>query len=315
MCYLAAYPAAFRRSAHRFFIISERRFLTSGDNRRRLLRGPGDLFPLDCGVALCIPGNVRWMAAISALTCAKRLAAPARAKASSSSFEIATRPLTTGAYHVRLVSRVGILVSGANEAYSVSLPEVHHVDTNLSSFGLVRRVKAGDAAALERLILRYLPRLRLWARHRLPPWARDLAETEDLVQETLFNAVRNLHGFEMRDEHSLRSYMKSAVRNRVQDEIKRVSRHPAGDSLTETMSATEPSPMRQAIAREDFWRCRAALARLKPADRRLILTALSEDLTFNELARRLDMRSADTARIALNRAVQRLSREMKVLES
>jgi RNA polymerase sigma factor (sigma-70 family) len=189
------------------------------------------------------------------------------------------------------------------------------VDTNLSSFGLVRRVKAGDAAALERLILRYLPRLRLWARRRLPAWARDLAETEDLVQETLFNAVRNLHGFEMRDEHSLRAYMKSAVRNRVQDEIKRVCRHPVGDCLTDAMSTTEPSPMRRAIAREEFWRCRAALARLKPVDRRLILTALSEDLTFNELANRMKIRSADTARIALNRAVQRLGREMKALES
>ena len=43
------------------------------------------------------------------------------------------------------------------------------MDTNLSSFGLVRRVKAGDSAALDRLILRYFPRLRRWARENYVP--------------------------------------------------------------------------------------------------------------------------------------------------
>jgi RNA polymerase sigma factor (sigma-70 family) len=189
------------------------------------------------------------------------------------------------------------------------------MDTNLSSFGLVRRIKAGDSAALDRLIARYLPRLRRWARRRLPSWARDLAETEDLVQETLFNAVRNLPAFEMRGEHSLRSYMKAAVRNRVHDEIKRVCRHPAGNALPETMASPSPSPMQRAIAREDLWRCRAALARLRAGDRRLILAALSEDLSSGELAIRMEMRSADAARVALARAVRRLAREMEALDS
>ena len=189
------------------------------------------------------------------------------------------------------------------------------MDTNLSSFGLVRRAKAGDTVALDRLIFRYLPRLRRWARRRLPAWARDLAETEDLVQETLVSAVRNLPTFEMRDEHSLRSYMKTAVRHRVQDEIKRVCRHPAGNALSDTMHASDPSPMTQAITREELWRCRAALARLKPVDRRLILLTLSEDLRASDLAARMHMRSADAARVALGRAVERLSREMDQLES
>jgi RNA polymerase sigma-70 factor (ECF subfamily) len=189
------------------------------------------------------------------------------------------------------------------------------VDTNLSSFGLVRRVKAGDSAALERLILRYFPRLRRWARRRLPPWARDVAETEDLVQETLFNAVRNLGTFEMHAEHSLRAYMKKALRNRVQDEIKRAVRHPPGAALSDTLPVADPSPMEHAIAREDLWRCRAAIARLKPTDRGLILAVLSEDLSASELAARVGMRSPDAARIALSRAVRRLAREMEALES
>src|SRR5437868_8574731 len=122
------------------------------------------------------------------------------------------------------------------------------MDHQSSSFGLVRRAKAGDVRALDRLILRYLPRLRRWARRRLPAWARDLAETEDLVQETLYNAIRQLPTFEMRDHHSLRAYMKRAVRNRIQDEVKRASRHPPGESLPQHLLSELPSPSDRAIA-------------------------------------------------------------------
>lgn len=184
-----------------------------------------------------------------------------------------------------------------------------------SSFGLVQRAKAGDAAALDRLILRYLPRLRRWTRRRLPIWARDLAETEDLVQETLINAVRNLPRFEMRDELSLRSYMKRAARNRVRDEIKRAVRHPAPDSLPADACSSLPSPAEQAISREDLWRCRVALARLRESDRRLILLSMSGEHSSRALAAQTGRSSSDAARLALTRALQRLAREMERLES
>jgi RNA polymerase sigma factor (sigma-70 family) len=189
------------------------------------------------------------------------------------------------------------------------------MDTNWSSFGLVKRAKAGDTTAVDRLVVRYLPRLRRWARQRLPTWARDMAETEDLVQETLFSAVRHLPTFEMRHQHSLRAYMKQAVRNRVQDEIKRASRNPPAQALSDDLSSDLPSPVDRAIAREDLWRCRAALARLRPADRRLILLALSGDTSFRVLAVRSGKASSDAARVALNRAVRRLAMAMEELES
>jgi RNA polymerase sigma-70 factor (ECF subfamily) len=184
-----------------------------------------------------------------------------------------------------------------------------------SSFGLVKRAQAGDVRALDRLILRYLPRLRRWARRRLPAWARDVAETEDLVQETLFNAVRQLPTFQMRDEYALRSYMKRALRNRVQDEIKRATRHPPADALPEDLSSKAPSPSECTIARDDLWRCRVALARLRWADRRLILEALSDDMRLDTLAARTGKSSKEAARVALARALKRLAAEMERLAS
>lgn len=179
-----------------------------------------------------------------------------------------------------------------------------------SSCGLVRRVQAGDTNALDRLIARYLPRLRFWTRRRLPAWARDLAETDDLVQETLVNAIRNLPRFEMRDELSLRAYMKRAARNRVNDEIKRAARCRRG-ALPEDAAADDPSPLSETLAREDLWRCRVALARLSEADRRIILLALRGRRSPKVLAEQTGKGSADAARMALKRAVSRLASEME----
>ena len=64
---------------------------------------------------------------------------------------------------------------------------------------LLERVRAGDAAALNRLMDRYLPRLSRWASGRLPRYARDLSDTDDLVEDTLIRSVANLGHFEARE--------------------------------------------------------------------------------------------------------------------
>ena len=61
-----------------------------------------------------------------------------------------------------------------------------------TSIDLIHRARAGDAAALNALVERYRPRLVRWAAGRLPPHARGMAETQDVVQETLVNAFRKI---------------------------------------------------------------------------------------------------------------------------
>lgn len=97
----------------------------------------------------------------------------------------------------------------------------------------------------------------------------------------------------------------------VHDEIKRASRHPPATALSEDTCSELASPVDCAIAREDIWRCRAVLARLRPADRRRILLALSGDRSLRELATRSGKSSSDAARVALSRAVRRLAKEME----
>src|SRR4051812_20935327 len=89
--------------------------------------------------------------------------------------------------------------------------------TRLSSADLLERSRAGDSAALGTLVELYLPRMRRWASGRLPVAARQLVDTEDIVQDTIIAALRNLDHVQIRDEGALQAYLRKALVNRVTD--------------------------------------------------------------------------------------------------
>src|SRR5687767_10382242 len=90
-----------------------------------------------------------------------------------------------------------------------------------SSFDLLQRVRSGDSEALNRLFQRYLPALTRWARGRLPNWARDGADTQDLVQDTVIQAMKHLDTFRPQRTGALQAYLRQALMNRIRDELRR----------------------------------------------------------------------------------------------
>ena len=98
---------------------------------------------------------------------------------------------------------------------------------------LLRQAQNGDQEALNRLVARYLPRLQRWATGRLPNWARDLCDTQDLVQETVVRAFRKIEGFEHRGEGSLQAYLRQVLMNRIREES-----GGSGDDLSRKPSMT-----------------------------------------------------------------------------
>jgi RNA polymerase sigma-70 factor, ECF subfamily len=171
---------------------------------------------------------------------------------------------------------------------------------------LVAAAKAGDARATDRLFARCLPVLRRWARGRLPTYARDLLDTDDLVQETIFHALRRLGAFEPRHEGALQAYLRQAVANRIRDEVRRVTRRPAIVAVSEDQADGAASPLQQAIGREDVDRYEAALQRVRPADREAIVARMELQYSYEALAVALAKPSANAARVAVKRALARL---------
>ena len=102
-----------------------------------------------------------------------------------------------------------------------------------STIQLVARARTGDRDAIDRLLSRHAEPLRRWASGRLPRWARDLADTEDLVQDTLLQTFRNLPSFDVRGAGALQAYLRQAIVNRVRDELRRRARRPNATGLDE----------------------------------------------------------------------------------
>ena len=175
---------------------------------------------------------------------------------------------------------------------------------------LLTRVRAGDLSARDRLIARCLPSLRRWARGRLPTFARDVLDTDDLVQETVVAALGRLDRFEARREGALQAYLRQALANRIKDVIRYRSRRPRQTELPDNAAAAGESPLELAIGRENAELYEEAMLRLRDSDREAIVARIELRYSYEELAVALGKPSPDAARMAVTRAVYRLAHEI-----
>jgi RNA polymerase sigma-70 factor, ECF subfamily len=182
-----------------------------------------------------------------------------------------------------------------------------------STFHLIERARAGDEEALARLFARHLKPLQRWASGRLPAWARDLTDTDDLVQDALVQTFRNIGGFESPRVGAFLAYLRHAVLNRIRDEIRRKGRRPNAinlDDLDALDDAQAKTPLEQAIGREALDQYERALERLKPEEREAIIARVEMGYSYEELAVAIGKPTADAARKAAQRALVRLADQM-----
>jgi len=176
---------------------------------------------------------------------------------------------------------------------------------------LLERARSGDRAALDDLFARHIPLLRRWATGRLPRWARDISDTQDLVQETVLQVFKRLDVFEPRGEGALQAYLRQAVMNRIRNELRRRSRRPTAEGLDTQAPADATSPLEAAIREQQRERYEAALTRLTESERDLIVARIEVGVTYEELAELTGKPSWNAARMATARALVRLAEELK----
>jgi RNA polymerase sigma-70 factor (ECF subfamily) len=179
-----------------------------------------------------------------------------------------------------------------------------------SSFQLLERAREGDPQALDLLVARHLPALRRWASGRLPKWARDLSDTDDLVQETLVRSIRRIEDFKYEREGALQAYLRQAIVNRIRDEFRRAGRRPPPVELDDRHADDGASPLEQTIGRETVEQYEAALQRLKPDEREAIIARVELGYSYEEVAQALGRPTSEAARVAVSRALVKLAKEM-----
>jgi RNA polymerase sigma-70 factor, ECF subfamily len=223
--------------------------------------------------------------------------------------------------YIGLLDAAGAGYHGADELSSTSIVMTPHLGRPLDradapplssedTVDLLELVRIGDRAALDRLLQRCIPALRRWAHGRLPPAARAMHDTGDLVQETVIAALRRLEAFEARYQGALQAYLRQALMNRVRDLVRQAARRPEQVALPEQLADPGASPLEQAIGAEGLERYERALQRLSAADREAVIARLELHYSYDDLAVVLDKPTADAARVAVTRAVKRLAREM-----
>ena len=175
---------------------------------------------------------------------------------------------------------------------------------------LVIRAQGGDRGAVEALLQRCLPSLKRWAHGRLPAAARGSLDTEDLVQESAMHVLRRLDVFEPRHVGAMQAYLRQSVINRIRDEVRRIGRQQPPVELPEDLAGDRTSPLELAIQAEAYERYRQALTTLTPRERELIVARVEIQWSLAEIAHRFSMRTVDGARMAVTRAVKRLTQSL-----
>jgi RNA polymerase sigma factor (sigma-70 family) len=175
-----------------------------------------------------------------------------------------------------------------------------------STIELVLKARDGNRGAVQALLQRCLPEVRRWAHGRLPAHARDALDTGDLVQEAALRLLKRVDEFEPRHVGAMQAYLKQSIINRIRDEIRRVGRHPAPGELVDDPPGNAPSPLEMTIQHESY---RNALARLSTRDRELVVARMEAQWSFAQIAERFGIPTADAARMAVNRALKKLSGE------
>lgn len=175
---------------------------------------------------------------------------------------------------------------------------------------LLAHAGSDEFGPLGDLISHCLPALRRWAHGRLPRWTRSAADTSDLIQDAIVRTLARLDAFQPRGRRALAAYLRQAVQNRIRDEHRCLARRGFAGEVPEGVAAADASPLDCAIANEAADRYKAALARLAPKDRGLIVAHVELGYSHAQLGCMIG-RSPNAARMALCRAIERLASSMR----
>ncbi len=178
---------------------------------------------------------------------------------------------------------------------------------------LVARALGGSADAFRLLVERYQrPILSLIAR-----MVDDRSLAEDLAQETFVKAYRKLGTFD--PNRKLSSWLFKIAHNTTLDHLRRgrletvnlEATTAGGDESWEVLRADEAEePDHRAERSQLMARLDAALGRLKPGYREILLLRFKEGLAYHEIAEVTGL-AMGTVKVRLHRARKRLAAEMR----
>jgi RNA polymerase sigma-70 factor (ECF subfamily) len=190
---------------------------------------------------------------------------------------------------------------------------------------LLELARAGDDAALGRLLELYRNYLRLVARALIGQALRVRLDASDLVQETFLKAAREFGQFLGSSEPELTAWLRRILVNTLANQARHHRRQArdfhrqesleamldrSSQAVQQALATPSPSPSTHAVRREQAVLLADALEKL-PADyREVFILRNLEHIPFDEVAARMG-RSPGAARVLWKRAMDRLGQLLR----
>ena len=186
---------------------------------------------------------------------------------------------------------------------------------------LLARAREGDEGERDRLFEACRSYLALVARTQVESWLQAKADASDLVQQTLLEAHRGFDRFEGKTEAEWLAWLRRILSHNAADLVRRYRgttkrqarreipfRRPSDDSQAAGApepAGREPTPSQQLVARDRDLQIAAALDRLTPDHREVIVLRNLERLPFDVVAERMG-RSRPAVQMLWARAIKKL---------
>lgn len=191
---------------------------------------------------------------------------------------------------------------------------------------LIQRIAAGDAAALQCLLIDNRPFLVGYAEKHLPRCLKGQIDAQDLVQDAAMEALRQMESFPATDMRSALLWLVQLCRGRIArlTRMHRAARRGGGRSamnwpaegedsvvmLLADLAIYERTPSRSAAAHELWDVVRQSLLKLPEDYRRAIRLRYMQGLSAAQTAEQMG-RTAGAIQMLLSRAIKALRTEMR----
>ena len=190
---------------------------------------------------------------------------------------------------------------------------------------LLKEARAGDAAALGRLLDLYRNYLRLVARTLIGQSLRVRLDASDLVQETFLKAHREFQQFLGSSEPELTAWLRQILVRTLANQARHHRRHGrdyqrqesleamldrSSAALQQALAAPVDTPSDHAVRREQSVLLADALENLPAHYREVFILRNLEHIPFDQIAARMG-RSPGATRVLWKRAMDRLSQSLR----